>query len=174
MLSRVLSDFDGRSFAEAASYLAEFSRSRDLNPSRYSLRFHKPNGHATFMHMDAPYGFVLKRNGNRSIAFLAFDAENDYIIIRQIQGAFGEMEDLKQIRWERMLLRIAVDWTSANSFKQIRVQKAEDNRYWDDYSGKRQERLRMRYDVTAKRSGFRFDESLNCWVLNLEYSEATK
>ena len=86
------------------------------------------------------------------------------ILVKQIQGVFGKLSVLRYFQWERMLLSILIDWAKNAGFKIIRVIKAESNGWYNDYRAKS---LFMRYDVTARRSGFRFNKKDQAYVLTL-------
>ena len=56
------------------------------------------------------------------------------------------------------------DWTRGKGFREIRVQPADQNRWRND---RRTGNLKLRYDVTARRSGFRYDDEKIRYVLRL-------
>ncbi len=174
---------DGRVYLDAAclaKYLSAFSKDgHNFDPSSYSLSLSFYTGDSIGICQDANYAYVLSKRYDHDFvtaALMGFDI-NDFVAdIRQIQGAYSRHYALKPFRWERMLLRIALDEFSEEGFSQARIQPAEKNKYWllpfpDD--GRRidieehRSRLRLRYNVTARRSGFRFDEQLGCYVRDL-------
>ena len=76
-----------------------------------------------------------------------------------------------------MLLRVLTDLAQEVGFRQVRVQKAEDNKYWEGHSLinsrhellAHQKRLLRRYNESARRNGFQLDEvGRNDFVLDLE------
>ena len=72
--------------------------------------------------------------------------------------------ELKHIRWEKFLLKLVEDWALANGFEKIKVVPGNKN-HW--YNTSRAEIFHMRYDVTAKRSGFKFCPKEECYVKQL-------
>jgi len=83
----------------------------------------------------------------------------------------------KNVRWEKMLLQVAIDWAKDTGFYRIFVQSAENNIYCkiEDYDDSEtieekislKNRLKLRFDVLAKRMGFQYDFSSKNWVLDL-------
>ena len=86
-------------------------------------------------------------------------------------------EFLDSIKWERMLLQFMTDITQEFGYRHILVEPAEQNpwyyRYmegsdfYNDTLEEHQNRMRMRYDTTAKRNGFKFDPILNAFAKKL-------
>ncbi len=76
----------------------------------------------------------------------------------------GMFKALRPFKWERMLLRVVVDWARVNGFREARVLIAEKNPWHDN---DKYDVFRMHYDVTAKRSGFKFNSAKNAYVLAL-------
>lgn len=161
-------EFDG----DLSSYLATYSKNGyAIDPSVYSIRLRGKHGRCGICR-DTSYAFLLKTKGtrkNNADALIGFDTryKNQAIEVKQIQGRQYRQKALKPLRWEKMLLRMATDWAGKSCFKQVRVQKAENNKWWDISKPKRNQRLKMKYDVTARRSGFYFDKDLDCYVLDL-------
>ena len=109
----------------------------------------------------ALYGDVLTKEipeDSDYLACIGFDADGDKIIVRQIQGNPGKGETLCLFKWERMLLTILTDWARQNGFNQIRVIPAKNSNWFRDCESERAKRMFMHYDVTARRSGFSFDQ----------------
>lgn len=126
----------------------------------------------------ARLGFL---SGDTAIAVLGFDRDplnNEEIVIKQIQGAGLErhgnrlaewwwrratLRALAKLRWEKMLLTLATDLAFESGFNQVRILFAESTRYYQrpyKYTNPRsiadiQERLRLRYNVTPRRLGFK-------------------
>ncbi|MEK7151195.1 MAG: hypothetical protein AAB784_00570 [Patescibacteria group bacterium] len=124
---------------------------------------------------DAPYYFVLtfKINGElMGAAVLGFKVTAASLNIIQIQGLkFVQKHNnfiddqiksmLQSLKWERLLVSFAENWAIKNGFRRAKIQKAESNAWFIDmkkyesvYIG-RNDRLKMHYDVTAKRSGYK-------------------
>ncbi len=132
---------------------------------------------------DAEYNAVLMSpmgfwRSPRPIACLSFDRdakEDEALIVRQIQGATLECVDfreriyyprvrraLRMISWERMMLAWFLDQAFGRGVPTARTIKAEGSEWYKRPSAKTpvseiQRRMRMRYDVTAKRLGFEED-----------------
>lgn len=132
----------------------------------------------------ATLGFNIEhlRNANGSV--------NSVMAINQIQACeytsghtekkARQRQALASLRWEQMLVELGLYWASHVDMEKVAIQSAEKNRYYpkaipsleeasEDYilelKAKRQ-RFRMRYDVTAKRMGFKKNEA-NDWELAL-------
>jgi len=121
--------------------------------------------------MDTTHHFVLVlKRGDLlyGIAVLGFEIKvrRGNIIVKQIQAlAFKNigapsLPDIKEVisslKWERLLVKIAEVWAMRHGFKVILIKKAEANEYSMRSTTiqsirERNERLRMHYDVTARR-----------------------
>ncbi len=165
-IRRALLSFDGKTpfDGDFSGYLTSYSKDGQLDPSGYSLVLCGAWENLG-IYRDTVYSFVLKR-GYSTLACIGFDIEEDRTLeVKQIQGVKGAQEDLSHLKWERMLLIVVTDWASRYGFRQVRVQRAEDNEWvkraetlkWEEVRQELTERLRMRHDVTARRSGFRLD-----------------
>ncbi len=126
----------------------------------YFILSYKPNG-------QDPWGLALV--GFRTNPY------SKKVLIDQIQGlSLGRMspnyplidnamEMLKNFRWEKMLIKLLEDWATNNRFTRVGIRKSRFN-HWR-HNGKPEElglseiqhneRLRMHYDITAKRMGYR-------------------
>lgn len=115
-------------------------------------------------------------NGNKTaIACIAFDfdASDSRIDIVQIQGASYPdrvgltKEDIASMlapfKWERLLLAFLCSIAKMTKIKSVRLQPGRKN-HW--YRGEKKQQFFMRYDVTARRSGFKFDQSIDAYVLD--------
>ncbi len=107
------------------------------------------------------------------IALLGFDIDSkDSMLIKQIQAA-RRVEEYHPKQWERMLVKCAIEFSRDSGFKRVGIQRAEDNRWYnsDSVKGrakkKLQERFKMRYNVTAERSGFEFNKDAGFYVYGL-------
>ena len=63
-----------------------------------------------------------------------------------------------------MLLKIATDWARENGYEEARVLCARENKWWKEH---RNNTLYMKYDVTARRSGFKFSPEKKAYVAPL-------
>lgn len=122
------------------------------------------------VYSDAPYTLILthREDGtdeDEEIACIGFELVNhSAILVKQIQGVRGKLSILQHFRWEKMLLKIVMDWAKNAGFKSVRVIQAKSSKWYRNY---RAENLFMKYDVTARRSGFRFDEKDQTYVRTL-------
>ena len=91
-------------------------------------------------------------------------------VIAQLQGpdkhAYGyrstgaekhkrAIEVLSRYKWERAMIDVVLEWAQEHGIAAAYMLPAELNHWWYASSLVREERLRMRYDVTAQRMGFR-------------------
>ena len=105
---------------------------------------------------------------NLALACIGFEINQKDILVKQIQGVQGMKNELKRIHWEKFLLKLVEDWAHANGFEKISVLKAEKNHWWHvNNSDAKKQRFKMHYDVTAKRSGFKFCPEEECYVKRL-------
>jgi len=104
---------------------------------------------------DGLYSFNLTYNGNLA-AFLSFVPTKGGIRIIQIQGVKqGKDENkLKNLKWERALIAYACDWARGWEMEKVEILPSEKNR-WVMNNYVSLEPMRMIYDVSAKRSGFK-------------------
>jgi hypothetical protein len=122
------------------------------------------------VYADAEYGFVLCDDVVRMkpVALVTFDIAEDegrpLTIVRQLQGVKGRAPSLRGIRWERMFLTMVVDWARTHGHGAVACIQGRQSR-WAYHDAFRS--FRMRYDVSAKRNGFRLDERLGLWRLPL-------
>ncbi len=182
---------------DIVKYCARFSRIEDIDrrfweTQKYSLRFvcgpHTEGGYPETrcssrkgydddIYYDALYNIVLCHE-EKPIALLSFEVSDEVVLIKQLQGLTILMQDrqpiawtnekLEQLRWERMLVMITEDMIRGLGFEELQIQKAKNNRWINrQYNVDRFERLYMRYDIAAKRMGFREDHEKDCWVLPL-------
>ena len=103
----------------------------------------------------------------QAAACISFGIYEKAILVKQIQGVEGMGNELKHIRWEKFLLKLVEDWARANGFEKISILKAEKNEWWPHNDVEKQQRFKMHYDVTAKRSGFKFCPEEECYVKQL-------
>jgi len=106
--------------------------------------------------------------------------EDPIAIVSQIQAVrrFHTPHCLRVIRWERMLLRILTDFCFENGIRTVAVQPAEKNHYYNHAPVDRDRHLRStlefqadlkrRYDGTAKREGFRYDQESGFYLSRKE------
>lgn len=115
-------------------------------------------------YLDAPYGIILHATGKDlsiPIACITFDKfGNDTIRIQQIQGpsySRGENEELciialSEIKWERLLVQLVRELAELNKVKRVEIISCTKSRW---YKERRHQKMFMRYDVTARRMGFK-------------------
>lgn len=115
---------------------------------------------------DADFNFCMTYHG-RLVASLGFDAEYRRMYITQIQGHQGAGEILKPFKWERALAAYAVRFAENNNIPEVAIQPASKNSWQirnevrmlngDNHDPSLESRLKMLYDITAERSGFKLD-----------------
>lgn len=116
------------------------------------------------IHWDAPYGIALAfryqmadQEIPRAIANIAFKIGSGLIHINQLQGMPGRQKELLPLRWEKMLYQLVVEIARRLNFKMVEILPAEENEYYDPAYEARAERLKLRYNITAKRMGFKWN-----------------
>jgi len=155
-------------------YLNEFQKpgvKHELSLKDFSLYYFYGLHQTTFdgVYSDAPYVLVLTHksvaNEDVGIACVGFEVvTQSTILIKQIQGVRGMAPFLQSFRWEKMLLETVTDWAKKASFKSVRVIQGKDS-YW--HNERLDKDFFMKYDVTARRSGFKFDEKDKTYVRTL-------
>jgi len=163
---------------DLSSYLREFSKKNNEKSTRsdaYSIYLYYNEygsgygpGKLRAVYADAIYSFVLFKDKD-PICNIGFNLEddNDSILVKQIQGVYRKQKELSPLRWEKMLLQIVIDWAKQNKLKKVRVIRSEDSGWYRESNKERCERMYMKYDVTARRMGFKFDESEQAYSLSL-------
>lgn len=114
--------------------------------------------------------FSFPRWFDSVIALISFNISKPKrsLKIVQIQGVKGKRQFLKPLRWEHLLVNIVVDWAKANGFKRVEIQRAEDNKWYQYAYAENQEKLKIRYNVTAERYGFIYDKKRRVYSLSLK------
>lgn len=167
---------------DLSQYFERFSKVKPA-PTSYKIAIVRGSGRShdfSDVYRDTEFTLILYDGEilsgsciSRSIACIGFDVVKPHkkrakpiIFIRQIQGVYGKKQELAAFRWEKMLVQIIVDWARVNGFSEARIQLAEHNRYYDQVGSR--DSLRLRYNITARRSGFRLNEARNYYVLELD------
>ena len=162
---------------DLSSYLKEFSKKnheKSIKSNTYSIYLYYcdygSGGLADLpvVYVDAVYNFVLFK-GKNPICNIGFNLEKDSnsILVKQIQGVQTKQKELSPLRWEKMLLQITIDWAKQNKLKKISVIRSQDSGWYRESNEERCKRMYMKYDVTARRMGFKFDESEQVYSLPL-------
>lgn len=110
----------------------------------------------------------------------------DSITIVQIQGAKcfgfhkdgkeGAMKILSLIRWEKLLINIVKNWAFNNGFNEVRVVSAHKNRWYTMFRNNAEKiaswetRMKIRYNTTPKRMGFKKSPKGGYWFLQKDPS----
>lgn len=144
----------------------------DLDLNRFELRRTTTTGYISSDHSfyaDGSTTFLLcYKIGSESIvvAGIGFiDAtKQNTLVVTQIQGVRGKREYLAPLKWERMLLALVTEWARAKGARVIKVLAGCKNSWFSDSSKKE---FYMRYDITARRSGFRLEEGGEHYALIL-------
>lgn len=124
--------------------------------------------------LDGNFGFFLgyhekERRSNLWLCGTTFSSdEASSLIILQLQTVkhhqssspeyqneqFRTREILQKLRWERVLVALAVEWARKMDFATVCIRPAHMNpQVWDGRLP--QDRAKVRYDVTAQRLGFK-------------------
>ncbi len=82
--------------------------------------------------------------------------EKGDILIDQIQATstLGTQKVLGTFRWEKVLVGLVIDWAAQNGLNRIFIRPAKYNKY-TAINNSAGNRGHMRYDITAKRMGFK-------------------
>ena len=160
-------------------YFEKFLRDKwegDVDFSRYHIYLSHRSRVCNYkgVYRDALFSLILVITNSVNtegypIACIGFDIQPDSksILVEQIQGVKGGLPYLGQFRWEKMLLKIVIDWARENRFSHVKVIRAQDCTYWSQENDEKNQRLYMKYDVTAKRMKFKYDEEQKVYVLDL-------
>lgn len=150
-----------------------------INLSDYKIRLSYGRGSCRFseVYRDAPYCFILTKRvkeptGKKEEALactsLELDKDLKIVVIKQIQGVGGKQKELQPFRWEKMLLTIMTEWARANRFRRIDVIRADDSEWFAKHDKARCKRMYLKYDVTARRLGFKFNPDCNRYTKMLK------
>ncbi len=97
------------------------------------------------------------------------DLQRGDVVVSQLQSI--QHPDARELTqwwgWERMLVILAARWARDNKYPRICIWPGEHNGYYGPGDEERKMRIRKRYNVTAKRLGFKQTET-GLWVLNLQ------
>jgi len=160
--------------------LKKFSKAgQKQDPALYEIRSVEGREHVhdrSEVYCDGQQTFLLlkKKDPNDElrkwwkaiIACISFNVYKEKRAVRivQIQGVRGRRKDLKLLRWERLLVQLVVDWAKAKKLVRVEIQRAQDNR-WQKQGAVSLEALKLRYNVTAERSGFKYDSKKKVYKL---------
>ncbi len=110
----------------------------------------------------------------QAIAFVGFDIENDAMQIRQLQGKRGFAHLLQPLRWEHLLVRAIVELAKrASDCTEVHMPRAASLTFYDFPMGLSVPReafhqtMKLRYDTTAKRLGFKWNSWKGAYYLNI-------
>lgn len=147
---------------------------QDVNLKHYSIERDFGKGISRRFYgrfYESHYNFVLCYDGEAaaSISFGAIGWSMG-ILVAQIQGVKNKKEILSPLKWERALLNLVVEWAEENDIPEVQVVRSRNQLYW---SMREDERWRLRYDITARRSGFFYDEQTEVYRKPLEVSPVT-
>lgn len=97
-------------------------------------------------------------------------AEPGVIEVVQIQGVERKEQELKTLRWDRMLLEMLTILARESGFAEVRVQASRQNPWLQcvrdpDLYTKRKKVFHLRYDVLPKRMGFTPGEQYHTLML---------
>ena len=126
-----------------------------LGESRLS---HGRRGGFYEIYWDSPVGIILTKN-DMAVAGIGFKIKcglikRKLVHINQIQGVRGRQEFLPP-KWERFLVSLVVECAKKMDFKRVEILPSQENEW---YTEERAATLKIRYDVTAQRLGFKPDK----------------
>jgi hypothetical protein len=122
-------------------YAIRYVRNREIGPHAITGICH-----------DTREAFLLTLCG-RALAAVGFKRIGSSLVVVQLQATAGVAEGLRPLRWERLLLEVAVAWASCTGCADVLVLKGARNP-WVAQRPENANRFKIRYDVTASRSGF--------------------
>ena len=145
---------------------------KNMQGGDYSINF-RFGGHRYYfkgsyperkVYSDGAYQMILDK-GEGYIANLGFDLLSNGLEIIQIQGVKGTQKDLRQIRWQNMLVNFLEEIIMRiDSITDLCILPADRN-IWKHRLNL--ERAKTHYDGTAKGCGFEYDPGKKLWVKNL-------
>jgi len=110
------------------------------------------------IYTDGMYSIIFTKEQefvNEPLACISFDIMGPRtVVIRQIQGVKDKAHELRHWRWEKMLVSLVVEWAQENNFAVVKIVSAENNGWQHKMP---LQMLKLRYDVTAQRLGFKLD-----------------
>ncbi|MDD3175062.1 MAG: hypothetical protein PHU51_01140 [Candidatus Nanoarchaeia archaeon] len=146
----------------------------DINLSKYLI-----NGTHDLdvdIYRDTPHYLLLRYSGSpiAMSSYSIMQLENDSFVIAddfgsvtdeilcvvQLQGICMANEILRPLKWERMFVSVFEDYAKQLGFSASAILPASKN-----YAMRYDERSKMRYDVTAKRLGYKMNNGL--WLKNI-------
>ncbi len=108
--------------------------------------------------------------GEEARNYNGLDFNKDLPLILQIQGSspteysldWGRYQEalalLRKLRWEPVLLKLLKGWATSEDIPMIYLLPGDKNK-WIGTNWKRKQLFHLRYDVAAKRSGFKMQEN---------------
>jgi len=152
------------------------SKFKSLNYSEYDIRrwagqtFKDVNLNGVDLLFESPYGFILKKNAV-PLAVSSFEVTENTpgILVRQLQGIEGAVKELQPLKWSKLLLSRIISFADRNDIPEVFVLPYSRNTYRfmrrDRFfiKGERDNGFLI-YDVTARRSGFEYDEGRQVYV----------
>ena len=132
------------------------------------------------------------KHGNRTVAIIAYDidAEDNALVVKQIQGVVGAKAELELFKtWEALLINALIQYGRAHKKQELRIQSSGTNPSFnlpivplkensqeqhaarEVQKGLIRERLTTIYDIIPKRMGFEWDETDKCWIYNLHIND---
>ncbi len=119
----------------------------------------------------------LKKNKDGFRGMDDSQMQGDDLIINQIQGRTKTYvkevreETFSQFRWEKLLVEIFINWARQSGLNRLFLLPSVYNK-WDTIRTNRNNTAYLRYDVTAKRLGFRRQNNDEPYLLSSD--ESTK
>lgn len=154
-------------------YLTRFVKKGQIIPTGCSLATAYGTGYGLkersctyawkHLYRDGLYGFVLHIE-TLPVALITWDldpSDDRVIVVKQIQGVARKKGELAPLRWEKMLVQIVIDWAQSSGMREVHVITGRSHPW---YISSRDAEMHLKYDVTARRMGFVFNEACGRYV----------
>lgn len=146
----------------------------NINLSKYLINgIHDPD---VDIYRDTPHYLLLRYSGSpiAMSSYSIMQVENDSFVVAdyldsvtdkilcviQLQGICLADEILRPLKWERMFVSVFENYAKQLGFSASAILPASKN-----YAMRYDEGCKMRYDITAKRSGYKMNNGL--WLKNI-------
>lgn len=161
--------------AAQATNFSERIREFLINPkttTKYKIKMRKRDFTLPFNDpFDAVYGFELQTRDGEKLAKLSYEFERGFPVIKQIQGIEGELERLRPLRWEELMVTATGDVMKKANHKKIGIQPGNQHMWcWPRHMTLKQ--AQKRYDNVAQRMGFEMDSKSGYWTKELNAEPA--
>ena len=135
------------------------------------------------IYIETPTGFELQHKRKLIAAITYEPVAGSALQVRQLQGAEGSTAALQPIKWERLLLASLIEYAKqVPGITEVWVPAARTLPFYHQALGLRRDRskeehqatMRLHYDTTPKRIGFKWNEEGKYWFYELPKSSDTE